>query len=530
MTNKHSLEEGIRAYFALEPVPQVIHQRLVSTCQNPEPLPSRKPAGAPILRKLAISASALAAAFVILCGLNAANPAFAESIPWIGKAFRLYNQGKTTLGTYMGTYDQVALVNSTATGEDTHGLSLTLNEAYSDGKYAHLTFSLEGASQETLQGLYYLGGKITAFAEGESLEESHFSLFPEDGTLLGAVSLPLNRSLEEGDTLDLHYEISDLVRYYDNGGAWETLSGSFAGSVTLTVDTSHNRILDSLENLGDVEITRMEVTPSYTKFSYTIPFWGISTYTMDFPRLFLTDGTQVAYNLNLSEVPDPRQIPRDAKTISGTACFDGLPNGTDQVILRFLEEDLSSSSILAGSKGGDPVRVLAEVTIDLTSGKAVPSQTYLDEGMASGQDYRENYASIHWTLPFDDPDMIALGQANWQSVTAIPGLFQNGESLWSVEWGKEVKVEFVTDGPAPEKDLSVTITDAQGNPLAHGILSTETATRYTAGGDPYTSWQGVLDPLSDAKPRLLDTVTVTLTDPDTGEQVYQRSVRLATKD
>lgn len=530
MTNERQLREEIRSYFAEDPVPQVIHDRLVSTCRGLEPRPCHEKSHRPVWRHLAVSCGALAAAFVLLCGVNAANPALAESLPLIGKAFRLYNEDKTTVGTYMGTYEGVAQVNSQAGGKEAQGLSLTLNEAYSDGKYAHLTFTMEGASPKILEDLCCLSGKVTATSDGQPLEEEYVTLYPEGDTLLGAVSLPLNGDMENCETIQLSYQVADLVRYFSNGGDWEELPGTFEGQVALTVDTSHNQTMDQVESNGEIQIGQVEITPSYTKINYTIPFWGVSSYTMDFPRLYLSDGTEIQYNVNLSQIPGPDEISRDAETISGTACFDGLPSGTEEVILRFLEEDLDKYTLQAMVQAGIPVGVLAEATIDLTTGEAVPSETYLDAGMVYAGSYRENFQSIHWTMPFDDPDMLELGQSAWRNVTAIPGLFQNGQSLWYVEYSQEMTVEFVTDGSKPATTLNVTLSNEEGDTIAQGQLSPETATSCTAGGDPYYSWGTTLKSVSGKELRLLDYVTATLTDPDSGEMVYQRTVRLAQKD
>lgn len=530
MTNNRQLREEICSYFEEEPVPPVIHDRLVSTCHNLEPRPRDKKTFRPVWKKIAVSCGTLAAAFVLLCGVNAANPVFAESIPLIGKAFQLYNEYKTTVGTYIGTYEEVAQVNSQAKSDNTQGLFLTLNESYSDGKYVHLTFSMEGASSQILDDLYYLSGRVNATADGQPLEETFVSLYPEENSLLGVVSLPLKEDAADGTTIQLSYQVTDLTRIYSNGGDWEKVPGSFEGQVTVAVDTSHNQTLDQLERNGTIQINWVEATPSYTKIGYTIPFWGFSSYTMAFPRLYLEDGTEITYNLNLSQVPDPDEISRDAEVITGTACFDGLPNGTEKVILRFLEKDLDKYTIQANANSGNPAGVLAESTINLTTGEAVPSNTYLDAGMEYASDYQEDYVSIHWTMPFDDPNMIVLGQSSWQDVTAIPGLFQNGQSLWYVEYNGLLTVEFVTDGPAPEQDQNVTVTNAQDQIIAQGVLSAETAKELTAGGDSYYSWKVTCETSSGNAPQLLDIVTVTLTDQDSGEMTYQRDVRLVWKD
>ena len=99
MKNKRE-QEAIRAYFAQEPVPVEIHNALRQACQQ---LPPREESPAPAAgkawRRLGGALSTAAAAFVLLCCLNAVNPAFAESVPLLGEAFRLYNsQNKVAVG------------------------------------------------------------------------------------------------------------------------------------------------------------------------------------------------------------------------------------------------------------------------------------------------------------------------------------------------------------------------------------------------------------------------------------------------
>lgn len=174
MTNDQNLRKEARSYFSQEVVPQEIHNRIVDTCRTLQKntQPRRRFWG----KKLAVSATAVAAACVLLCGVNQANPAFAEGIPLIGIAFRLYNEGKTSVGTYMGTYEGVAQLHSPAEATDAHSLSLTLEEAYCDGAYIHLTFSMAGASNALLDGLDSLGATVTATANDVPLEEAYLSL------------------------------------------------------------------------------------------------------------------------------------------------------------------------------------------------------------------------------------------------------------------------------------------------------------------------------------------------------------------
>ena len=208
---------------------------------------------------------------------------------------------------------------------------------------------------------------MTAAANGVPLEEAGVSLYPEQENLIGVLSLPLPSAVGNGDTVEVTYQLTDLTRVYDGGSAWEAVPGSFTGSISLTAVTEYNQQVAITGDSAEVEVHTVEATPSYTKIEYTIPFWGFRSYTVDFPLLFLPDGTPVPYNLSQSQVPSPDDIPRDATEISGSACFDGLPSGTQQVILRFLEEDLDPYTAEDMLAHGMEVRVLAEITIDPVS-------------------------------------------------------------------------------------------------------------------------------------------------------------------
>ena len=132
MKNNREHQGDLYAYFAKEQVPPQIHERLVETCRRLEERPQGEELSVKRYRSwwkgFGVAFATVAAAFVMLCGVNAVNPVFAENIPLVGKAFRLYNEDKkTTVGTYMGTYDGVEEVNIQATPESAQGLSLVLN-------------------------------------------------------------------------------------------------------------------------------------------------------------------------------------------------------------------------------------------------------------------------------------------------------------------------------------------------------------------------------------------------------------------
>lgn len=542
-------EETIRAYFAREQVPEQVHQKLTETFRLLEERPVKK--RRPVWKGVAVSFSTVAAAFVLLCGVNAVNPAFAESLPLVGEAFRLYNgERKLGVGSYVGTYDEIELVNAPAEEENAQGMGLTLNEAYSDGEFIHLSFTMGNVPEQVMDDLFCLSGLVTSQANGTDLEEEMLNLYPQGDTLGGTLALALENPPENGTTLELNYQVTDLVRFYAGGGSQEELEGSFSGEAAVTVDTSHNQRYDAFASDSEVQINWVESTPSYTKINYTIPYWG-STHSMPLgiAMLYLEDGTPLQRsigeeeNVGFVKTDGPEQ---EAETITHTAFFDGLPQGTEKVILRFFEDQIDWDPATRTAPevyyvSDDTmeitpytVGVLAEVTIDLATGEAVPSETYLEYGVSSVADtYQDSFKSLYWFIHVDDTQAAELGQSDWASLTALPGLFQNGQTLYTLDYDRatrQLDLTFATDGSQPEKDLTVTVANGQGETLAVGKLPADTAEHTSGETWDYYTWEASFILEEGKELRMMDDVTVTLTDPNSGEQVYQRQLRLTNRE
>lgn len=542
-------EEAIRAYFAREQVPEQVHQKLTETFRLLEERPVKK--RRPVWKGVAVSFSTVAAAFVLLCGVNAVNPAFAESLPLVGEAFRLYNgERKLGVGSYVGTYDEIELVNAPAEEENAQGMGLTLNEAYSDGEFIHLSFTMGNVPEQVMDDLFCLSGLVTSQANGTDLKEDMLTLHPQGEVLSGTVAIPVEGEPADGTVLEVTYQVTDLIRTFADGGSREELEGSFSGEASVTVDTSHNQRYDAFTSDNVVQINWVESTPSYTRINYTIPYWGTTHYTLlGIPELYLEDGTPLRRSWEEggdSGFGQPDGPAQEAETVTHTAFFDGLPQGTEKVILRFFEEqtdwDPATRTAPEVYYVADDtmeitpytVGVLAEVTIDLATGEAVPSETYLEYGVSSVADtYQDAFTSLLWVVYWSDPQVAELGQWTWDGLVALPGLFQNGETLHTLEYSKasrELDVIFATDGSQPTSDLTVTVADSQGNPLAVGQLAAATAEHSSGETWDYYTWEASFTLEEGKELRMMDDVTVTLTDPNSGEQVYQRQLRLTNRE
>ena len=542
-------EEAIRAYFAREQVPEQVHQKLTETFRLLEERPVKK--RRPVWKGVAVSFSTVAAAFVLLCGVNAVNPAFAESLPLVGEAFRLYNgERKLGVGSYVGTYDEIELVNAPAEEENAQGMGLTLNEAYSDGEFIHLSFTMGNVPEQVMDDLYYLYGDVTSQANGQALADTALVLYPQGEVLSGTVAIPVEGEPADGTVLEVTYQVTGLGRTFAGGGSQEELEGSFSGEAAVTVDTSHNQRYDAFASDSEVQINWVESTPSYTRINYTIPYWGTTHYTLlGIPELYLEDGTPLRRSWEEggeSGFGEPDGPAQEAETVTHTAFFDGLPQGTEKVILRFFEEqtdwDPATGTAPEVYYVADDtmeitpytVGVLAEVTIDLATGEAVPSETYLEYGVSSAADtYRDSFKSLYWFIHVDDTQAAELGQSDWASLTALPGLFQNGQTLYTLDYDRatrQLDLTFATDGSQPEKDLTVTVANGQGETLAVGKLPADTAEHTSGETWDYYTWETSLTLEEGKELSMMDDVTVTLTDPNSGEQVYQRQLRLTNRE
>ena len=259
--------------------------------------------------------------------------------------------------------------------------------------------------------------------------------------LSGTVAIPVEGEPVDGTVLEVTYQVTGLGRAFAGGGSQEELEGSFSGEAAVTVDTSHNQHYDAFASDSEVQINWVESTPSYTKINYTIPYWGSShSMPLGIAMLYLEDGTPLQRsigeeeNVGFVKTDGPEQ---EAETITHTAFFDGLPQGTEKVILRFFEDQIpdwdpatrTAPEVYYVSDDTMEITpytvgVLAEVTIDLATGEAVPSETYLEYGVSSVADtYQDAFTSLLWVVYWSDPQVAELGQWTWDGLVALPGLF-----------------------------------------------------------------------------------------------------------
>lgn len=387
---------ALRRELDIAAVPLVIDNKLRQVyAELPEELPKAKAWKRPLQRAVGVFA-ALAIVCGGLLGLNAANPAFAESIPGLGSLFALMNDHTMhPMGSHVGTYaeslDLALDLAATPSVETDYGL--TLDEAFCDGDYVYLTLQLTGPEEaEKYESLSLSCDGQSDFrllvdgAEAELFTIGSQTL--EDGAEAIALVHRLAAPAADGQELSARLEVGSLYGVYpedSKSGGWQydTLEVGFTADFTLTADTSQNQSQELSAEDNGVKLYGIKTTPGYLLVDMEIPFWGRTGDLtasgggiLGYAELFTQDGQELGHNSLLNDYDFVNES--DAESIRGTWAFDGPPEQTNTVILRIT--DRSPDSAYAADMDRERV-VFAEFAINWKTGEAHPSDTYLDEGL-----------------------------------------------------------------------------------------------------------------------------------------------------
>ena len=465
-----------------------------------------------------VSVASLAACFALLFGTNAAFPAFAESLPVVGRVFQSINDsfrthnsmGKKPAGTYVGTYEVQEITASTASFEN-NGYRLSVNQAYSDGSLVTFSMTLETPPDalDRYESIFY--PDISAAINGKAAEiTSGTGFYPENDSFTGTMVLALPQTAENGTPLDISVSVPN-IRGKDKTAKddYIPLGASFSLEFQVNVDTAHNKsfTLESGEDNG-AKILGVESTPATTKITAWKPYWGFieGTASVGFPALYLEDGTQIAFNAEGSDEIgyDPwAEEPREAPLL-----FDGVPADTETVVFRFYKDYGYTD-------------VLAEFTIDLTDGSAVPTKTY-EEGGALDIDSPYNYSSVFSKYEGDAPQ--------WTNDFALKFLEYSTDR-------SQFMMHIATTGDYQE--LKVEAYNAGGSLI--GVTVSQYGTLYENEnwywdeespfwGDQFGglhTYQLYLTPEDGFLPAWKEAVTVKITDNSTGEEILTKTMTLS---
>lgn len=363
---------------------------------------------------------AVAAAFIILLGMNASYPEFTESLPGLGGLFAKVNESwKNPMGSNLDTYDDLEQVSAVALSDVDSGYSMTVDEAFCDGQYVYFTLEIDcpedAVNRVLIPGSYEtdgthslssvkapvvtINGVPTGTVSGGSAGNGIVS---DNGKLAMAYALDVPGKVENGEELKVTMQVDYLKIGEQKVDIREMkeVKVNFTAEFTVTANTAHNRIVVGEGQDNGVSILGVESTPGYIKIDLEAPVWGYegeedmlrSSVTKGIPNacyLYTEDGQELSRNSSfwkedavVAQGPDFALQPRGTM-VKHTLGFDGAPAGCKKVILRILELDYGSA-MRARPETWDAEYVhdlFAELTIDLETGEAVPSDTYKKEGM-----------------------------------------------------------------------------------------------------------------------------------------------------
>ena len=197
--NRESLSNALRAELELTAVPELVEQRLRQVyAELPDGKALRRRALPGWLRSTFVTASSLAAACLVLLGVNSVNPALAESLPLVGGIFqningpRVYGRNSQNFNENQQRIGEMALpagenqVTIPANGLFEKPAKATLQEVYYDGSFVFAGVELEiDASEDRLTTLDRGGYDVLVNGEPQVCQDqegsAHLLQYQESG-------------------------------------------------------------------------------------------------------------------------------------------------------------------------------------------------------------------------------------------------------------------------------------------------------------------------------------------------------------
>lgn len=367
-----------------------------------------------VLRRAGAVMGSFVAVVGVMLGMAAVNPAMASQIPlvgdWLGSLFYQanYDSKVGAGGAFVETYGAMEDVNvSAASGE----WQVTFGEGYTDGTSLVVSMELTGPQEllEQYRCVWVDPEGQTAAVNGETAQVEGVNAFVErDGKWTSTMTVQVPESQQEADSLQVDVTLTGLTgEIYDEAAAeqaaqeqmdrleweaneetagtpypgegapdpltYEAVGEGFTASFTLPVDREHTYSFTCQAEQNGAQVLAVSGTPTQTVITVEKPFWGYWNENvpedgpMGYPFLILPDGTEVDQDVQKSKDVGGYDY-QSTQPQTADLYFDGVPAGTQQVILRFYDS------------GSEKKKVLAEFTIGLKAATVTPSHSYEEGG------------------------------------------------------------------------------------------------------------------------------------------------------
>lgn len=408
--------------YGVTEVPRSLQRRTAKTLERlPEALPVRPRPVLRAIRSLASVAAVLAISFAALMGLNTTHPQLTEALPGLGSVFAAMNGNDIPEPTPSPTptpqpeFVPVTMLNN----GDFPGI-LIINNAWSDGYTLTLDMSISPGEEfyENL-GLYSGDSSMIlspatvhrdenndiyvdysgALSVGSGSDNKDFNgefggdfvSFTQDGsgTFSAVWQLDLD-GLPISSELSVYLSLPDML-IHCGGEDYITYYSGFDGKFSVPVTTNKNRSLGVQVSDGPVTLKSVYYAPSRVDLDVSVPYLGLIGDLDDsldywnnplgiYAQLTCMDGS---YEYEFDYIG-----PDDLDT------NELVPDGSTQLDLHYrFKAPAGSKTHPQNLKGplvltiyelpqysGPAGRVLAEFTIDLSTGRAYPSEEYEKDG------------------------------------------------------------------------------------------------------------------------------------------------------
>ena len=473
--------------------------------QKEAPAPKRRHKG------LWVTATAACLCCGMLFGVNAAFPAFAESLPGVGQFFEAVNgafasnSGKDLpVGTYLETYSKAEDVNVAATSGE---YSLEVQQAFCDGHILTLSLDLTMPAQDAEPYSWvvvpYAGIQnenpnraIVTINGTDYAPDSDSALFAQgNGHFAGSMAFQLKEPLENGQEVSVSISFPELdgrlaVNQGENGEIeFLPLATNLATSFTIPVNAEQNFAFACNAEDNGVTVTNVEVTPLHT----TITALGIDMDNANNdPVLYTMDRQELTLTLHSPEMQN------------GVFTFDSAPQGTGKMVFRVYKTSWQEE-------------VLAEFTIDLANKTVTPSTTYEDDyvlALDGPFHYDYIYGEIAENKTFENGFVVSLiDYTRWDNISRCVILTEGDYRAIHVDV-YNLNGDIVASGDSQDTENS--LATAQSD---HFSPSDENS--------PYASFLILLDSEQGVyQPARGETLTIVVTDTATGEELTRQDITM----
>lgn len=428
LSGDRAFKAALAREYGVTEVPRRLQRRTKKTLESlPDTLPVRRRPVLRAVRSLAAAAAVLTVTVGALLNLNAAHPGLTEALPGLGRVFAAMNGHESpnaapSASPSPSPKPDFAPVTVLSKG-DFPGV-LSVDDAWSDGKGLYLELSIspyddfyaicrERGSREDISlwpaairyndlGEEYVDNScsLTVYSDGEYhwTQGDAFPNFTSDGgnKLRAKWHVDLD-GLKAGEELKVDISMPDITARmdgYDDSGLY-TWSSGFETTFTLPVSRSGNRTISQQAADGPVTLRSVDYSQSRVELDVSMPYLGLMGDLLagngdDYPLGFyarlscqgpdggsfsyeMADGSPESLSSTEPELSEPVEL-RYTFTTAGTGADPRELKGP--LVLTFYEfpQDYDSPS----------GKVTAEFTIDLNTGRAYPSENYLEEGYEKG--------------------------------------------------------------------------------------------------------------------------------------------------